>query len=27
LSMTYDRFGSFLWVLWFPPPIKLTATI
>jgi hypothetical protein len=19
--------GGFLWVLWFPPPIKLTATI
>ena len=21
------QFGDFLWVLWFPPPIKLTALI
>jgi len=24
---TIGHVGGFLWVLWFPPPIKLTATI
>jgi len=27
LSSELRQVGRFLWVLWFPPPIKLTATI